>query len=333
MLTNKKLNQAADALADRFVSNMAADLQGTDWIPEGALEPVQVEESAEAEIKPNQTLWEQFWSIFKHNKLALISLIIIIAFVVICVGAPVFAPHDPFEQDLLQSLKGPSAQHLLGCDKFGRDILSRMIYGGRVSLAIGLLPTIVSMFLGTVLGLIAGFVGGWVDSVIMRVADVVMAFPSILMAMVISYTIGNGILTIFVALSFVSWAGTARVIRSEVLSLREKEYVEAATSIGVKKSIIMFRHILPNCVPTLIVLLTGHIPGNILSESSLSFLGVGAQPPSTSWGLMVFQMKAYLQINPVGTLAPGVVILILVVAFNFLGDAIRDKLDPRLQEQ
>ena len=332
-MKKRNIDKAADILSQKFVSNMAADLEGTDWIPEGALEPVRVEESAEAEIAPNQTLKEQFWSIFKNNKLALFSLIVIIAFVVIVVFAPLFAPYDPFEQNLMQSLAKPSKEHLLGCDKFGRDILSRMIYGGRVSLAIGLLPTTVSMIIGTTLGLIAGFVGGKVDSIIMRLADVIMAFPSILLAMVISYTIGNGILTIFVALSFVSWAGTARVVRSEVLSLREKEYVEAATSIGVRRSIIMFRHILPNCVPTLIVLLTGHIPGNILSESSLSFLGVGAQPPSTSWGLMVFQMKQYLNINPMGTLAPGVVILLLVVSFNFLGDAIRDKLDPRLQEQ
>ncbi|MBQ1395900.1 MAG: ABC transporter permease subunit, partial [Eubacterium sp.] len=162
---------------------------------------------------------------------------------------------------------------------------------------------------------------------------VIMAFPSLLLAMVVAYTIGNGLLTIFIALSFVSWAGTARVVRSEVLSLREKEYVEAATSIGVKRSVIMFRHIFPNTVPTLIVLLTSHIPGNILTESSLSFLGVGAQPPSTSWGLLVYQMKAYLQITPVATLAPGLAILILVVAFNFFGDAVRDKLDPKLQEQ
>ena len=151
--------------------------------------------------------------------------------------------------------------------------------------------------------------------------------------MVVSYTIGPGFLTIFLALSFVNWAGTARVVRSEVLSLREKEYVEAATSIGVKRWKIMLRHILPNCLPTLIVMLTNNIPGNILTESSLSFLGIGAQPPMTSWGLMVYQTKSYLDRNPTITLAPGIAILILVVAFNFLGDAVRDKLDPRLQEQ
>ena len=158
-----------------------------------------------------------------------------------------------------------------------------------------------------------------------------MAFPSLLLAMLISYTLGNGLLTIFMALSVVSWAGTARVVRSEVLSLREKEYVEAATSIGVKRGTIIRRHILPNCVPTLIVLFTMNVPGNILTESSLSFLGIGAQPPSTSWGLMVYESKQYLQMTPVSTLAPGITILLLVVAFNFLGDALRDKLDPSLK--
>ena len=307
--------------------------EGTDWIPEDALESVRIEESAEAEVAPNKTAWEKFVGIFKHNKLALISFIVIILFIVISLCAPLFAPYDVDYQDMSQALAKPSMQHWFGCDKFGRDVLSRMIYGGRVSLMIGLLPTIVSMFIGTILGLTAGFIGGKTDAVIMRIADICIAFPSLLLAMVVSYTIGSGLLTIFIALSFVSWAGTARVVRSEVLSLREKEYVEAATSIGVRRKTIMFRHIFPNCIPTLIVLLTNSIPGNILTESSLSFLGIGAQPPSTSWGLLVYQTKQYLNINPVCTLAPGVAILLLVVAFNFLGDAVRDALDPRLQEQ
>lgn len=197
---------------------------------------------------------------------------------------------------------------------------------------IGLLPTTISMILGTVLGLIAGFIGGVIDSIIMRIADVLMAFPSLLLAMLVSYTLGNGMLTIFIALSFVGWAGTARVVRSEVLSLREKEYVEAATSIGVKRSTIMFRHILPNCVPTLVVLFTMNVPGNILTEASLSFLWHGAQPPVVKLGSAGLRVKKFLTQAPVPTLAPGIAILILVVAFNFLGDALRDKLDPSLKD-
>lgn len=328
-MKRKDMNKAADILADKIVSGFS--MEGTDWIPEGATEPIHVEETAEAEIAPDESLKEQVFSIFRHNKVALVSAIIIVLFVIITVAAPLFAPCDPYAQDMYNKLDGPSSEHLLGTDNLGRDVLSRMIYGGRVSLMVGLVPTTISMILGTALGLIAGFIGGKVDNVIMRIADVLMAFPSLLFAMLVSYTLGKGMLTIFIALSFVGWAGTARVVRSEVLSLREKEYVEAATSIGVKRGTIMFRHILPNCVPTLVVLFTMNVPGNILTESSLSFLGVGAQPPSTSWGLLVFDMKNYLSQAPVATLAPGIVILILVVAFNFLGDALRDKLDPSLK--
>lgn len=325
----KQMNQAADLLADRISQGFS--MKGTDWIPEGATEAAHIEETAEAEIAPDETLKEQIASIFRHNKVALVSAIIIALFIIVTIAAPLFAPCDPYVQELNNRADTPSAAHLLGTDQLGRDILSRMIYGGRVSLMVGLLPTLISMVLGSVLGLIAGFIGGITDSIIMRIADVLMAFPSLLLAMLVSYTLGGGMLTIFIALSLAGWAGTARVVRSEVLSLREKEYVEAATSIGVKKSVIMMRHILPNCVPTLVVLFTMNVPGNILTESSLSFLGIGAQAPDPSWGLMVYEMKKYLSDSPVATLAPGIVILILVVAFNFLGDALRDKLDPSLQ--
>ena len=198
---------------------------------------------------------------------------------------------------------------------------------------IGLVPTAISMTIGTILGLMAGYMGKTVDFVIMRFADIMLAFPSLLLAMVIMYTLGASLINIFVALSLIQWAGTARVVRSQTLSLKEKEYVEAARSIGVSKWKIMFRHILPNCLPSLIVLFTLNIPGNILSESSLSFLGVGAKPRSTSWGLMVTRGKAYLFNDPVLALAPGVAILILVLAFNFLGDGLRDVMDPYLKEQ
>ena len=326
----KKMNRAADVAAQRIAEGFP--MEGSDWIPKDATDPVVIEESAEAEIAPDESLKEKIFSIFRHNKLALVSAIIIILFCLATIFAPIVAPCDPYVQSLSDRLDGPSAEHWLGTDSYGRDVFSRMLYGGRVSLLVGLIPTAISMVIGTALGLIAGFIGGKVDAVIMRIADVLMAFPSLLLAMLISYPIGNGILTIFIALSFVSWAGTARVVRSEVLSLREKEYVEAATSIGVKRSKIIIRHILPNCIPTLIVLFTMNVPGNILTESSLSFLGIGAQPPSTSWGLMVYQSKKFLSTTPVATLSPGIMILILVVAFNFLGDALRDKLDPSLKD-
>ncbi len=188
------------------------------------------------------------------------------------------------------------------------------------------------MVIGTILGLMAGFLGKKVDFVIMRLADIMLAFPSLLLAMVVMYTLGSSLVNIFIALSVVSWAGTARVVRSQTLSLKEKEFVEAARSIGVKKSVIMLRHILPNCLPSLIVLFTMNIPGSILSESSLSFLGIGAQPPTSSWGLMVVNGKQWLFSEPWIAIAPGVAILIIVLAFNFLGDGLRDAIDPYMKE-
>lgn len=290
------------------------------------------EDNALAEISELDTTWQRIKNMLKSNKVAMVSLIVIIAIILIAVFAPLIIPCDPYEIDLPNRIKGPTAEHLLGTDEFGRDILSRLMMGSRVSLVVGLVPTIISMGIGIVLGLVAGFSGGKVDFIIMRLADVCLAFPSILFAMLVSYTIGQNLLTIFVALSIISWAGTARIVRAQTLQLKEKEFVEAAISIGVKKRTIIFKHILPNCVPNLIVLFTMHVPSNILSESSLSFLGVGAQPPSTSWGLMVFKMKEFLASQPVGTLAPGIALLIMVLAFNFLGDGLRDAIDPTLKD-
>jgi ABC-type dipeptide/oligopeptide/nickel transport system permease subunit len=188
------------------------------------------------------------------------------------------------------------------------------------------------MVLGSVLGIISGYYGGKVDTAIMRVADMVMAFPSLLLAMAVMYTLGANLYNIFIALSIVGWAGTARVVRAQTLSIKEKEFVEAARAIGVKNWIIMIRHIFPNCVAPLLVLLTLGIPEAIMSEASLSFLGVGAQPPTPSWGLMISNGKEYLFSAPWVAITPGFAILIIVLAFNFLGDGLRDALDPFMKQ-
>lgn len=289
-------------------------------------------ENIEAEIADTDSTWDKVKNMIKHNKLASISLVVILIFSFCAIFAPLVAPHDPTLQNYDNVRAVPSGDHLLGTDELGRDVLSRIIYGARISLVIGLVPTTISMVIGTILGLMAGFLGKKVDFVIMRLADIMLAFPSLLLAMVVMYTLGASLINIFIALSVVSWAGTARVVRSQTLSLKEKEFVEAAESIGVKKSVIMFRHILPNCLPSLIVLFTMNIPGSILSESSLSFLGIGARPPLTSWGLMVVNGKQWLFSEPWIAIAPGVAILIIVLAFNFLGDGLRDAIDPYMKE-
>ena len=199
-----------------------------------------------------------------------------------------------------------------------------------MALMMGLVPSLISLVIGTLLGLIAGYFGGKIDGLIMRLADVVLAFPSLLLAMVVMYILGATTLNLFIALSIIKWAGTARVVRAQTLSLKEKEFVEAARSMGVKRSRIMARHILPNCLPNLIVLFTLDIPSAILSEASLSFLGVGAQPPTASWGLMVNLGKQFTA-SPWLILAPGLAILVIVMAFNFLGDGLRDAIDPYMK--
>ena len=288
---------------------------------------------ADTEILMEERFIEKLNTVIKQNKLAFFSLIVIFIIILCAIFANVICAYGPNAQSLKDRLLAPSFAHPLGTDELGRDTLTRVIYGARISLTIGLLPTFISMTIGTILGLIAGYFGGKIDFAIMRLADIMLAFPSLLLAMVVMYTMGGGLINIFIALSLVNWASTSRVIRSETLSLSKKEYVEAAKSMGVSNAIIIFRHILPNCIPTLVVLFTLSIPSAILSESSLSFLGVGAQPPTASWGLMVVSAKKYLFTQPVLVLAPAMAIMIIVLAFNFLGDGLRDVLDPYLKEQ
>jgi ABC-type dipeptide/oligopeptide/nickel transport system permease subunit len=284
------------------------------------------------DLQDDDSVLDKLRDMLRKNKLAAFSLLVICLIMFLTFTVSLYTPYNPNAPSLSERFAAPSRAHWLGCDDLGRDQLIRLIYGARTSIMIGLVPTTLSMIFGTILGLLSGFYGGRTDFWIMRFADVVLAFPSLLLAMVVSYTMGGGILSIFIALSVVSWAGTARVIRAQTMSLKEKEFVEAARSIGVSGSVIMLRHILPNCVPNLIVLFTLNIPGAILNESSLSFLGVGATPPSTSWGLMIYRYKTYLLSYPWLAIAPGVAILIFVLAFNFLGDGVRDTLDPYMKD-
>lgn len=268
----------------------------------------------------------------KKNRMAAVGGITILLIILIAVFAPLITPYDPYIVDLNNQFIRPNLVHLLGTDMFGRDVLARIIYGARISLLIGLVPTTITMVIGTILGVISGYYGGKLDFIIMNIVNMVLAFPSLLLAMVVMYTLGASLLNIFIALSIVGWGGTARVVRAQTLSYKNKEFIEAARAIGIKDIVIMMKHILPNCIPQLLVLFTLNIPGSILSEASLSFLGVGAKPPASSWGLMVSNGKEYLFNAPWVAIAPGVAILIVVLAFNFLGDGLRDTLDPYLKQ-
>lgn len=271
--------------------------------------------------------------LWRENKLAAASAVVILLFSLTAILAPVLTPYTFDGMDLHNRLAPPSRAHLLGTDEAGRDVLTRMLYGSRVSLLVGIVPTVISMLAGAILGIIAGYNGGRTDVVIMRIADVMLAFPSMFLAMVIMYTLGDGMINIFLALALVNWASVARIVRAETLKLKETEFVEAARSIGVGKLVIMLRHILPNCVPSLIVLFTLNIPSAILSESSLSFLSIGIKAPQASWGLMVNAGRQFLYSQPWLSLSPSVAIMVVVLAFNFLGDGLRDVLDPHLKNQ
>lgn len=277
------------------------------------------------------TFGKDVWRRFSRNRLAVAGAAVVVLLALSAALAPLLAPYSPTRVDLDAQFSAPSWQHLFGTDVYGRDIFSRVLFGARISLLIGLIPSFMSMVIGTVLGVLGGFEGGWVDVVLMRFGDVVMAFPSIVLAMVVTYTLGASLFTLFVALSVVGWAGAARVVRAQTLSLKERDFVIAARAVGARRARVMFRHILPNCLAPIIVLLTLGIPSAIMAEAGLSFLGVGAQPPTPSWGLMINEAQEYLFSAPWAPVLPGAAILITVLAFNFVGDGLRDALDPYLR--
>ncbi len=249
--------------------------------------------------------------------------------VVAALFAPQLSPHDPLEQNLIADLAEPSAAHLLGTDKLGRDQLSRLIYGARVSLYVGITTVTISLLIGVLLGALAGFSGGAIDYWIMRLVDILLAFPGILLAVAMSAVMGPSLTNVIVALSLLGWTGYARLVRAEVLGIRRREHVEAATALGVPSVRIVLRHILPLLGAPLAVQATFGMAGAIVAEASLSFLGLGVQPPTPSWGAMINEGRHFLLVAPHMTLYPGLAILLTVLGLNFLGDGLRDRLDVR----
>lgn len=289
--------------------------------------PEDVVESVESDSFLRDTV-----RVFRKNKMAMLGLILVSLLFLVAFFIPLISPHDPYRVALDEQFLPPSSTYWLGTDNFGRDLLTRILYGARISLLVGIVPSFISLMIGAIMGIISGYYGGRIDFIIMRLADTMIAFPSLLLAMVVMYTLGANLFNIFIALSLVGWAGVARVVRSQTLALKEKEFIEAARALGTTRAKIMVRHIFPNIVPTLIVLFSLSIPEAIMWESSLSFLGVGVQPPEASWGLLVAKGKEYLFASPLVAIMPGVAILITVLAFNFIGDGLRDALDPYMKD-
>lgn len=263
-------------------------------------------------------------------RLAAVGLGIVLVLVICAVLAPVISPYEPNRQQLLKALEAPSTTHWLGTDENGRDVLSRILYGTRISLAAGIFSVSIALVLGVGSGLVSGYFGGRLDNLIMRFMDALLAFPTLVLALAITAALGPGLRNAMIAIGIVYTPLFARLTRGQVLSVREREFVEAARTLGAGHMRIMARHILPNVVAPLIVQVSLSIALAILAEATLSFLGLGVQPPEPSWGSMVSRGKDYLDMAPWLAFAPGGAILLAVIGFNFLGDAIRDALDPRL---
>jgi ABC-type dipeptide/oligopeptide/nickel transport system permease subunit len=269
--------------------------------------------------------------VFLQRKLVIIGMVILLLLVIAAIFAPWLAPYDPYRGEMRDALSAPSAKYLLGTDIQGRDVLSRLIYGARTVLIVGFITVGVAAILGVVLGIAAGYYGGIINVIIMRFMDALMGFPMMLLALILAAVLGGGIQNVIIALSVATIPGYARVIHGLTLSIKENDYILAQESLGSSDWRIMFLHILPNSLPPMIVLITLQLGSIILAEAGLSFLGIGIKPPGAAWGAMVSDGYGYLLTNPVLSFAPGGAIMLVVFAFNLVGDGLRDALDPRLR--
>jgi peptide/nickel transport system permease protein len=272
-----------------------------------------------------------FWEMFYKNKLALTGCGIVILLFAVSLLAPVIAPYDPGSIDLKNILAPPSGQHWFGTDQLGRDVLSRMIWGARISLKVGFVATGLAILIGMILGAVAGYYGGWIDAVIMRFVDIMLCFPTFFLILAVIAFLEPSIWNIMVVIGLTGWMGVTRLVRADFISLRERDFVRAARSIGANDGRIIFIHILPNALASILVAATLGIAGAILTESALSFLGIGVQPPTPSWGNILTAGKDNIDIAWWLSLYPGLAILITVVGYNLLGEGIRDASDPRLK--
>lgn len=290
--------------------------------------------TAGLEEKP-ESIWKSVWDSLKKNKAAMVSLVFIGILVLIAIVTAIFPgilPHDPYEQDLGKSFVFPNAQYWFGTDQLGRDIFSRIMVGTRVSLSVGVIAVAISLTFGVLLGSIAGYLGGKVDTVIMRLMDIMLSIPSILLAIAFMAALGQGIDKAVIAITLVSIPEYARIVRGEILSVKQNDYVQAAKVIGDKDGRIVFHHVLPNVMSSIIVRATLGISSAILDASALGFLGLGVQPPMAEWGDMLGRARNYILVAPYSMIFPGLAISLSVLAFNLLGDGLRDALDPKSRQ-
>ena len=281
-------------------------------------------------MKKNNFYSESFQR-FCKNKVAVVSALILISLIVICFIAPLITSYDPEKQVLSERLVSPSLKHWWGTDQYGRDIFTRCVYGCRVSLSVGIISQLIATIIGYFMGVTAGYVGGKTDDAISFVMQVFSSFPFLLFAMALMYALGPGITNLYISLGLLSWASTAKLIRGQVMQLKGQEYIQACKVDGGSTLRIILKHLLPNCIPMLIVSITLGIPSAILSEASLSYLGLGVPSPKPSWGSMIAESQDFIRSNTYYSLFPGLCIIVTVMAFNMMGDGLRDALDPKLR--
>jgi peptide/nickel transport system permease protein len=295
-----------------------------------AVESITLAEAAEHGPLEERRRRSSAWQRFRRHRLAVIGMVILAVLTVASVAAPVIGRHDPNRASISLYRKPPSRAHILGSDASGRDVLSRLLHAGRISLSVGLISVAIYTMIGVIFGAFAGFYGGWVDSSIMRLADIVLAFPTLIIIITLVSIVGPSVWNIMLVIGFLGWPPIARILRGQFLSLRQQEFVVASRSMGARNRRIIFRHMLPNALAPIIVAATFGIAGAILVEAGLSFLGLGVQPPTASWGNMLndAQSLPILESMPWLWLPPGLMIALAVLSINFIGDGLRDALDP-----
>jgi oligopeptide transport system permease protein len=284
---------------------------------------------------PRRTAYRTWWADalrrLASNKLALAGGILVLLMIVIAIFAPFIAPYSPTKQDTAASLQAPSLSHLMGTDILGRDTFSRLIYGARISLAVGIFAQFIILLIGLPIGAIAGLAGGRVDTILMRCTDIMYAFPDLLLIILFQLLFGGGIFMIFLAIGLVSWTNIARLMRGQILSLKEQDFVKASQAMGARNSHIILRHLLPNSLGPIIVVVTFGVPRAIFAEAALSYIGIGIKPPTPSWGTMIQDGTQAIFASPYPILFPALALALLMMSFSFLGDGLRDALDPRMR--
>lgn len=290
------------------------------------------EQSSETIVRPSISYWQDAIRRLKKNKVAMISLFFLIFMVLMCIFAPYIYPHPYNEQNIEITNQGPTLEHIFGLDDLGRDIFARIWVGGRVSLTIGVVGALISLVVGTLYGGISGFCGGIVDDIMMRILEILVGIPYMVVVIIVSVYLGKGMTSLMIALCLTSWTGLARLVRGEIIELKESEYVMAARALGTSPFKIITKHLIPNTLSVIIINTTFAIPSFIFSEAFLSFLGMGIQPPDTSWGAMASLGQQQMTYYPHELIFPALAISVTMLAFNLLGDGLRDAFDPKLRQ-